>query len=225
MKTENFEWINMRKSYQKRVVLDIPHIKLEKGKRYAVVGENGAGKSTFIKMLAGIVKSDCKGDISNEKYHISYMPQTPYIFDMSVLDNMRKTIKVKNITELEHILEKMDINNLKDKQATLLSGGEKQRLAFCRVISQPCELLLLDEPSAAMDVYGAKMFEQLIQDYQKKNCCTVVMVLHDIVQVKRLAEEIIFMKEGKVIMQGEYKELFFKTENPFVREYANYFFD
>lgn len=225
MKTENFEWINMKKSYQKRVVLDISNIKLERGKRYAVVGENGAGKSTFIKMLAGILKSDCEGDIRNEKYHISYMPQNPYIFDMSVLENMKKTIKGKTTTELEHILEKMDINNLKNKQATLLSGGEKQRLAFCRVISQPCELLLLDEPSTAMDVYGAKLFEQLLQDYQKKYCCAVVMILHDIVQVKRLADEIIFMKEGKVIMQGEYKKLFFNTENPFVKEYANYFLD
>lgn len=225
METEYFEWKNLKKSYQKRTVLDIPNMKLEKGRRYAVVGENGSGKSTFIKMLAGILKSDGEGDIQNEKYHISYMPQTPYIFDMSVLDNMKKTIKGKTTAELEHILEKMGISHLKDKKATLLSGGEKQRLAFCRVIRQPCEVLLLDEPTTAMDVCGAKLFEQCLQDYQKKYCCTVVMVLHDIAQVKRLADEIIFMKEGKMIMRGEYKKLFFKTDNPFVREYANYILD
>ncbi|KIR02175.1 ATPase component of tungstate ABC transporter [Lachnospiraceae bacterium TWA4] len=223
MSIEKFEWKNLKKSYERRVVLDIESLRLQPGKCYAIIGENGAGKSTCLKMLAGVLKSDSKEILKPEKYCISYMPQTPYIFSMSVLKNMSKLIKEKSTAQLEEVLERMDINNLKDKPAQSLSGGEKQRLAFCRVISKPCDLLLLDEPSSAMDIQGIKLFEKVLRDYHRECNCTVIMVMHDIAQVKRLADEIIFMKDGKIITQGSFDELALHSENMFVKQYLEHF--
>ncbi|SET43194.1 ABC transporter ATP-binding protein [[Clostridium] polysaccharolyticum] len=202
------EWKHLKKSFQGKTVLDVEHVVLQKGKRYVIIGENGAGKSTLLKILAGVMKTEGKEKQKRPDCKILYMPQKPYIFNMSVMDNMKRTAKKKNVEEFERILEQLDIKELKNNQANSMSGGEKQRLAFGRILAQSCELLLLDEPASAMDVKGTLLFEQVLKEYQKEQGCTLVMVTHDIEQAKRIADQIIFIKEGKLGIGEDYKEHF-----------------
>ncbi len=196
---EMYSWDNLEKKYHNRVVLDITHIEFEKGKSYIIAGENGAGKSTLLKMLAGVIDSDLESVFPKKSINVSYLPQKPYIFDLSVIDNMKISSPYKAEKKIEKILKELDIFKLKKSKATTLSGGEKQRLAFGRIIVQPCQILLLDEPSSAMDENGTRLFEKLVLEYQKDNGCTIIMSTHDMEQAKRMTENIIYMKDGRII--------------------------
>lgn len=196
---ETYKWSNLKKFFYNRVVLDIKLLELEGGKRYIIMGENGSGKSTLLKILSNVLISDSLIYNSPEDIVISYMPQKPYIFNMSVLNNMKIGSENRNESEFENLLEQLNISRLKACEAVILSGGEKQKLAFARMVIQPCNVLILDEPSSAMDENGVFAFEKLLVEFQKQSGCTVIMTTHDIIQAKRLADKILYLRDGRLV--------------------------
>lgn len=138
------------KTYDGRKVLDFPGMELESGKIYAVIGANGSGKSTLAKCLAGIIHADKKGTFFDKEYSVGYMPQKSYPFAMSVEKNI--ALGGTDIVRRDQLMDKLQITHLAKKKANRLSGGETARMALARVFMKSFDVLILDEPTAAMEI-------------------------------------------------------------------------
>lgn len=200
MKIQNF-----CKSYDKKAVLEFPGMELKRGKIYAVIGANGSGKSTFAKCLAGVISADKKEKIFEKEISIGYMPQKSYAFRMSVEKNI--LLGGKEQERIEKLMNALQIRHLSKKNASHLSGGETARMALARVLMRNFDLLILDEPTAAMDVETTFLAEELVRNYCRETGCTLIVVTHSLQQAKRMADEIMFFHKGKLIESGEKEEL------------------
>lgn len=187
---------NVKKTYDGKVVLDIEHIEFCEKKIYAIVGENGSGKSTFAKIISGIEKSDNK--ISN-KYRIGYMPQKPYIFDMSLEKNIRLGNSVSE-NKINEIIKDLDIEYLKGKNSKKFSGGEQQKVALARLLIDDYDIVVLDEPTSAMDEKSVIRSEEIIKKYLKNK--TIIIITHNMEQAKRMGVDIIKFSKGKILNNG-----------------------
>lgn len=192
---------NIKKSFNGKLILDIKELCLCEGKICGIKGHNGSGKSTLCKILAKVENADIK--IVYPKINIGYMPQSPYIFDMKVYDNI--LIALDDVTSKEISNEKIDyylkIFNLmqyKYCNAKKLSGGEKQKLSLIRLLIRKYDLLILDEPTSSMDIDSMKIAEDEIKKYSRDNNSAVFMVSHEEGELEKVADSIIFLKDGHI---------------------------
>jgi len=220
------ELSGIKKEYSGRCVLDIKAAKFERGKRYALLGTNGSGKSTLIKILAGTViptEGEIKSEISGKKA-IGYLPQKPYGFSFSVLRNVMMAIDdCPERRELaEAAIKAVGMGELVKADASKLSGGETQRVAFARIISIHRDLLILDEPTAATDILGIDQLEDALHGYFKDNGCAVVFATHSPAQAMRLADDVIFLHNGTIAEQGDAKQVLNDPKSEEVRAFLKY---
>lgn len=194
--------LTAKKIYGEKVALDVS-LSFEEGKKYALIGANGSGKSTLIKCLAGIIQFD--GRIDNPIKDVVYMPQTSYAFSISVKSNILLGFPFKDrkkyTHEVDEIIKKLDLAALKNKNASRLSGGETQKVALARVMVKKHDMLILDEPTSAMDIKAALNAENELISYAKDHNTTLIFATHSLRQAS-IADEIIFMKEGSIIERG-----------------------
>ena len=188
------------KTYDDRTVLDFPGMQLESGEIYAVIGANGSGKSTFAKILAGIVNADKKGSL-RDGGSIGYMPQKNYAFRMSTKANIMLNGKDEN--RAHELMDAIQIRHLENKRADKLSGGETARMALARLMMKSYDVVLLDEPTAAMDMETTILSEQLIADYVQRTGCALILVTHSLQQARRLAHEVLYFHKGQLLEQGD----------------------
>ena len=188
------------KTYDKNKVLDFPGMALQPGKIYAVIGANGSGKSTFAKILSGMLTADRKGKYLDAST-VGYMPQKNYAFRMSTLDNILlngpKEVKLAN-----HLMDVLQIRPLEFQRADRLSGGETARMALARLMMKSYELVILDEPTAAMDMETTLLSEKLIQQYVQQSGCAMILVTHSLQQARRIADEVLYFHKGKLLESG-----------------------
>lgn len=184
----------IKKSYNGQVVLDIDNFEIEEGKIYAITGPNGSGKSTLAKILVGIILDDSNKKI-NLSERIAYVPQKPYVFDLTLEKNIMLNGKDKN--KCEKLIEDFGISYLKNKRAKGFSGGEQQKLALARFMMQDYELVILDEPTSAMDELSQKNAEDIILRYAKGK--TMIIITHDKSQINKIADKTISMNNGKIV--------------------------
>jgi len=217
---------NLKKEYNGRCVLEIKELRFEAGKRYALLGMNGSGKSTLLKILAGIVEpteGSAQTGITRKKA-VGYMPQKPYGFSFSVMRNVMIAIKDDpNRKEIaEAAINEVGMEALINADASRLSGGETQRIAFARIIAMPRELLLLDEPTAAADLQGVDLLEKALLKYHTENSCTVVFATHSPAQAARLADEILFLDRGVIAEKGEAKDVLYNPQSESARDFLTH---
>ena len=217
---------NLRKEYAGRRVLDIGTLYFEPGKRYALLGANGSGKSTLLKMLAGVVKPT-EGNVWSDlvgKKTVGYLPQVSYGFSFSVLKNVMMAIDdcPQRRKMAQDAIAAVGMEALANADASRLSGGETQRIAFARLISIPRKLLLLDEPTAAADLKGVDMLEEALLKYCGENACTVVFATHSPAQAMRLAGEVVFLHQGLVAERGETKQVLCHPQSEETRNFLNH---
>lgn len=192
------------KTYAERVVLSLPELELPRGQITAIIGPNGSGKSTLAKILAGIEHADDKRPIL---YNVSvgYLPQKSFPFRMSteknILQNGNDPVRARAL------MKELGIDALAGQSAKKLSGGETARMALCRILMKRYELLILDEPTAAMDMESTLAAEGLIQKYCAETGCAVLLITHSIGQARRLSDRLLFLQGGKLIEQGQTSQL------------------
>ena len=187
------------KTYEGRTVLDFPGMELEPGRIYAVIGANGSGKSTFAKILSGILPADQKGK------HLSggtvgHMPQKNYAYRMSTKSNILLNGKDEN--RANALMDAIQIRDLENKRADKLSGGETARMALVRLMMKRYDMVLLDEPTAAMDMETTLLSEKLIVDYVKETGCSLILVTHSLQQARRISDEVWYIHKGKLLETG-----------------------
>lgn len=202
-------------------ILDIKTLDIPAHKITSIVGESGSGKTTLLRLLNKLISCDT-GDIYYNNILINtidsiklrrdviMLPQSPAIFSGSIKDNLLIGLKYSEkpiVTDdkLNEVLELVHLNKNLSSDADKLSGGEKQRLALARVILLQPEVLLLDEPSSALDEDIEHLIIEALVDYTVANNKTLIMVTHSKKIAAQFSDYIIEIKNGKIISQGEVK--------------------
>jgi len=195
---------------------------IEEGNFLAVAGESGSGKTTFLRILAGLETAEGKiriGDtlwldgnkaLPPQKRKIGFVFQDYALFaNMSVEENL---LYVRNDPKLaKRLLEMTGLDALKKRLPATLSGGQKQRVALCRAMMNRPKLLLMDEPLSALDPAMRSKLQQEILTLHEEFATTTVMVSHDPSEIYRLAERMIVLDRGKIVQQGAPKEILLQT--------------
>lgn len=193
-------------------MLDVEHLTLKSDRPYALVGPNGCGKSTLLRILSGVL-SATSGSISvdgmrHEDVRVGYMPQKCYAFDFSVLDNIVLALKKYHLPKeevrrrAEAALESVGLISMRNEKGAGLSGGEVQRLALARILVQNLDVILLDEPTASMDIEGTFLVEKALAKYRERMGCLMIAATHAPSQAHRIAEHAIMLASGKVVENG-----------------------
>ena len=209
------------KTYGSRRVLDVPELELKKGGIYAVIGANGSGKSTMAKILAGILPSD-SGEAPIEKnVSVGYMPQKSYAFRMSAEKNI--LLRGGDEKRAKELMGRLGIQSLAKNRADRLSGGETARMALARLMMGSYDLVILDEPTAAMDMESTALSEELIRDYRTETGCTLLLVTHSLRQARRLGDEAIFLHGGEIWEQGPVEKVLFSPEREETAKFLDFY--
>ena len=192
------------KTYDQRTVLSFPGMELQPGKIYAIIGANGSGKSTFGKILAGILPADKKGKFA-EGCTVGYMPQKNYAFRMTTRANI--LLNGADEARASALMDALQLKSLEHKRADKLSGGETARMALARLMMNRYDLVILDEPTAAMDMETTLLSEKLILEYVRETGCTLLLVTHSLQQARRIADEVLYFHKGKLLETGPQEKI------------------
>lgn len=198
-----------------RIVLEIPALQFLPGRRYGLIGENGSGKTTLIRMLAGTGKPTSGTIEGLEGKEVGYLPQSPYAFSFSVLQNVELALNghgdAKEIAQKALIAVGME--SLMNARGDRLSGGEAQRMALARVLVRSYDVLLLDEPTSSTDVRSMDQIETTLKEYVQKTQCTLILSTHSPAQALRLADEVLYLEKGRLVEQGPAATLFHSPQD------------
>lgn len=206
------------KTYDGTTVLSFPGMELEKGKIYAVIGANGSGKSTFAKIIAGVLPADRKFFLEES---VGYLPQKPYAFRMSVKKNILLTGDDEE--SAYNLMEALGLRHLEKKRADRLSGGETARMAMARLMMSAYQLVILDEPTAAMDMETTAAAERLIQEYTQRTGCAMILVTHSLQQARRVADEVLFFHKGTLKEAGPKEQVLLTPRQPETRQFLDFY--
>ena len=193
-----------------RRLIDGLDLTLRAGTRTVVIGPNGAGKSLLLRLLHGLIRPTA-GSISwagrpadrDVRRRQAMVFQRPVLLRRSTAANMRYALRANGVRgaalgrRVEDWMRRADLLDLARRPARVLSGGEQQRLAVARALSPEPEILFLDEPTASLDPASTLAIEDLIQRAHGAGT-KIVLVTHDLGQARRFADEIVFLRRGRV---------------------------
>ena len=208
------------KTYEGRCVLDFPGMELQPGKIYAVIGANGSGKSTFAKILAGVLKADQKGSFLDAA-SVGYMPQKNYAFRMTTKANI--LLNCKDASRAEKLMDAIGLRELENKRADRLSGGETARMALARLMMKSYDVVILDEPTAAMDMETTLLSERLIAEYVRNTHCALILVTHSLQQARRIADEALYFHKGCLLESGAKETVLYVPAVPETRQFLEFY--
>lgn len=199
-------------------ILNIQHLSIPKHQVTCIIGESGSGKSTLLKLLNKLVSYDSGEILYNNqsiqtinavelRREVVMLPQNPAIWAGSIKDNLMMGLTFSNKPgvsddKLSAVLKMINLNKSLTYDAERLSGGEKQRVALARVILMEPEILLLDEPSSALDESTEHTIIKSLVALTKSTNKTLIMVTHSKQVATRFSDYIIEIKNGHVINQG-----------------------
>jgi tungstate transport system ATP-binding protein len=209
-----FRLRNLKKVYENRCVLSVESLDIFTGEIFAIVGPSGAGKSTILRMM-NFLEPPSEGRITYHMQDFSAtqtMPitlrrkvttvfQTSLLLNRSVWANIQFVLKLRKSLDsnqkIEDVLQRVGLNELSQRRARTLSGGEAQRVALARAMVIQPEVLLLDEPTTNLDPYNVSLIDD-----------TVRVVTHNIFQAQRLAQRVGFLLNGELIEVAGVEEFF-----------------
>lgn len=214
---------NIRKSYGKRVVVDIDHVEIAPGETLALLGPSGAGKTTLMAILGLLEKPDA-GQVYLDGRPVSWRDrgarmrmaaafQSPYLFKGTIAENVAYGLKLRGVSRAERlsavaeVLEHVGLGGWEGKSALTLSGGEAQRVALARALVLRPRVLFLDEPLSSLDPL---IKSRLTQDFARiihEDRMTTVYVTHDQNEAMAVAENMIVMRDGRAVAAGHVEDV------------------
>jgi tungstate transport system ATP-binding protein len=230
--TTQFKLHNIVKRYGNRTVLDIDQLVLEEGRIHTFIGPNGSGKSTLLRIMSLLLVNDEgelevlgekvrweKEQLLHLRRQMSMVTQTAFMFQGSVNYNVAyglraRKMKSRYIRErVDEMLEMAGMSAFKEADARTLSGGERQKVALARAMAINPKVLFLDEPTSNIDMASAFEIEKNIRTINREQGTTIILVTHNLFQARRLADEVIFIHEGKILESGNAESVFDDSRN------------
>lgn len=230
-------FVNVKKSYGKKVILNNFNLDIKKGEFITVIGSSGSGKTTTLKLINGLLKADegqviVNGenidivDIIQLRRKIGYVIQDVGLFPhMTIGENISYVLDLQKCPKrksLERVRELMKIVQLEedmiDCYPSELSGGQKQRVGIARALASKPEILLMDEPFGAVDNITRVVLQKEIVRIQKMLNITIFFITHDIKEAFEIGDRIVIMNKGKIEQIGTAKHIKDGIKTSFVKE-------
>ncbi len=200
-------------------------LEIAQGNLITLYGNSGAGKTSVLRMIAGLMQPDKGSIIINEKCWLdtangtSLKPQqrkTGFVFqeyalfpNMTVKENLMYALeKGQNNAIINELISIVELEDLQYRRPEELSGGQKQRVALARALVRKPEILMLDEPLSALDIKMRSVLQDYILKVHKEFNLTTILVSHDIGEVIKMSDKILVIEEGKITKQGTPIEVF-----------------
>ena len=218
---------NVTKTYGDKTVLENVNLQIKEGEILALLGPNGSGKTTILRILA-LIENVTSGELqilgekvtakNAERIRLltSLVFQKTTVFTTSVYNNLayglkiRKTPREQRDREVRKALELVKLEGFENRPARKLSGGEQQRVAIARALVLKTKLLLLDEPTANLDPKNAQILEEVIATVNHEMKTTIVISTHNMFQAKKLPSRIALIDEGRITQIGTPADIFGK---------------
>lgn len=212
-------------------VLEQINLTIHPGEKLTIVGMSGSGKSTLVKLLVDFFQPN-EGQVTINQHNITnidkkvlrqtinYIPQDPYLFSGTILDNLKlgnrtnvtqsELIKACELAEIKQDIEKMPLQfeTLLDEEGSTLSGGQKQRLTIARALLSPAKVLIFDESTSGLDtITESRLVEHLMTLTDK----TIIFIAHRL-SIAKKTNNVIVMENGRIIESGSHDDLIAKKE-------------
>ncbi|MBR3377428.1 MAG: ATP-binding cassette domain-containing protein [Mogibacterium sp.] len=185
--------------------LYIDDLKIESGLIHGLVGPNGCGKTTLLKLIMGITEPD-SGHIDYEGLKpsdITMMSQRPYLMHANVYDNIIYPLKIRGMkidrNEIDGLMERTGLLQIRDQYAGSLSSGERQKLSFLRAMVFRPKMILMDETLSNLDQDSEKLFKEMIIERHKEDGSTWLIVSHQWDAMNELFDKVHHMDKGRIV--------------------------
>jgi len=215
------EFQNISLSYGKRLILDKINFKINKGQIFGMLGPNGVGKSTIFNLITGLISPNegkilINGEEVNsypvylrtKKFRVGYVPQYGGFFNnLTLHDNLKAVgeivIDSKNLVKdkIDYLINKFELENIKNVKAKFLSGGQKKKLVIAISLLSDPKVLLLDECFAALDVLTIKMLQEIIVNLQQENQITICICDHQARDLLACVDIAMILSNCKIVAQ------------------------
>lgn len=206
---------NLNKTYKNTVALDDVSLKIPRGKIIGLLGPNGSGKTTFIKLCNDLL-TPTKGNILIDgmepgvetKAIVSYLPERNYLNDWMKVDDILKMFNVFykdfDLARAYDMIEKLHLNP--ESKLKTLSKGTKEKVQLILVMSRNAKLYLLDEPIGGVDPAARDyILDTIIKNYREDS--TIIISTHLIADIEKILDDVIFLKEGKLVLRKSVDEI------------------
>jgi lipopolysaccharide export system ATP-binding protein len=216
---------NLKKSYNRRSVVDGVYIEVAQGEIVGLLGPNGAGKTTSFYMMVGLIAQDegniFLGDKDITKFPmykraqlgIGYLPQENSVFrDLSVEDNIKAILqfgkhnKEERDRLLEELLDEFGLQKVRKNLGKVLSGGERRRTEIARALASQPKYILLDEPFAGIDPIAVEDIQHIVASLKYKNI-GILITDHNVQETLSIIDRAYLLFEGKILKQGNAEDL------------------
>ena len=216
---------NLTKRYTNTTALQNINLQVEKGEAFTIMGPNGSGKTTMLRIMAGLDKPTngeiyFNGTKINENNRKQIRNRSTMVFQKTALFNttvynniayglkIRKTPKKEINQKVAEALKIVKLEGYEKRQAKKLSGGEQQRISLARALALNTELLLLDEPTANLDPKTASIIEETISHTNRQNKTTIIIATHNIFQAQTITKRAALLLAGRIAEIGTIDEIF-----------------
>ncbi|MFR1671762.1 MAG: ABC transporter ATP-binding protein [Candidatus Gastranaerophilaceae bacterium] len=221
---------NLVKTFGDKRVIDDVSFKVNDSEALAIVGFSGSGKSTILKLICGLITPD-SGEIITSEGDIAMVFQYSALFDsLDVAQNIsfalreRKDLRNKySEDEIKNIvaekLEMVGLKGIENKFPSELSGGMQKRVSFARAIVTEPNSILYDEPTSGLDPISSTLIEDYIVRLKDETHAASVVVTHQMSTIKRTADRVIMLYDGKIVFEGTPDEML-KQDNPYTKQFV-----
>lgn len=236
-------WLkNISKMYGEQAVVDDVTLEIFPGELFVLLGASGSGKTTILRMIAGLVSPDrgeillqgkVVNDLTPQERNVGFVFQNYSLFrHMTVAENIgfglqiRRTARHEREKKINHLLELIGLPGFGGRYPSHLSGGQQQRVAVARALAYEPQVLLLDEPFGALDLKTRTQLRQNLKQIHRQLGVTTVMVTHDQADAFELGDRIGIMDRGKLLAAGAPTEIYKRPKSEYVAQFlgaANFF--